>query len=115
MLFNSYIFLMVFFPLVVAGYYALAKVHWRYAMVWLTGSSILFYAWWNPERGEGWSPFYLLLLQGSAAGNFLFAKAIADSVRKPNQMLFLTAGVSLNLALLASLNTRACSSHCSCL
>jgi len=101
MLFNSYIFLVVFFPLVVAGYYALAKVHWRYAMVWLTGSSILFYAWWNPERGEGWSPFYLLLLLGSAAGNFLFAKAIAGSVRKPNQMLFLTAGVSLNLALLA--------------
>lgn len=101
MLFNSYVFLFLFFPLVLAGYYTLAGWHWRYAMTWLSVCSIAFYAWWNPDPLAAWSPFYVLLLLGSTVANFLFAKAIAGAMRKSNRTYILTAGVVLNLALLA--------------
>lgn len=48
MLFNSFIFLTLFLPLALAGYYALGQRWPRVAAAWLCGASIVFYGWWNP-------------------------------------------------------------------
>ena len=63
MLFNSHVFLFVFLPLVVVGYYALVRVERSgLARAWLVLCSLFFYGWWNPA--------YLILLIFSLAFNF---------------------------------------------
>ncbi len=65
--FNSYVFLFVFLPIVVAGYYLLTRVvaDQRPALVWLVISSLVFYA----LQGSG----YLVILVVSVLANFLVA------------------------------------------
>lgn len=48
MLFNSYIFMFGFLPIVLAGYFALNRIRlFKYAKLWLALSSLVFYGWWN--------------------------------------------------------------------
>lgn len=49
MLFNSFIFLTLFLPVSIAGYYLLGARSPRAASVWLCLASFLFYGWWNPS------------------------------------------------------------------
>ncbi len=67
MLFNSYVFIFLFLPAALAGFFALAGVNRKLAAGWLTTASLFFYGWWNPV--------YVLLLVGS----FLFNYAMGVS------------------------------------
>lgn len=101
MLFNSYIFLLLFLPPVLAVYYGLARRNFRWALGWLTVSSLLFYAWWNPQPDQAWSPFYLLLLLGSVLGNFFLARALAGASSGRSRKAWLWLGVGGNIGLIA--------------
>ena len=93
MLFNSYIFVFLFFPLVVFGYYAFH--HWKkpkMALGWLLLMSMLFYGY-N-------SIAYLFILIASVILNFgvveLMSRAKGTAVRR----LLLAAGLGVNLGIL---------------
>jgi len=65
MLFNSYGFIFLFLPVVLAGYFGLCTWRPRAALAFLSLSSAFFYGWWNFP--------YLLLIGGLVFGNFFFA------------------------------------------
>src|ERR1700730_111649 len=47
-LFNSYVFLFAFLPVVAVGFFALGALRWRrVALAWLVLASLYFYAFWN--------------------------------------------------------------------
>ncbi len=63
MLFNSYVFIFAFFPVVAIGYYSLLYLKKiKQAKVWLLCCSLFFYAWWEIS--------YLPLLLGSILINY---------------------------------------------
>jgi alginate O-acetyltransferase complex protein AlgI len=95
MLFNSYVFLFVFLPLAVTGYYASARLFGPVtARIWLCIASFVFYGWWNPA--------FLLLLLSSIAFNYLISRRLPGdnktAVRYQGAILFV--GVTANLLLL---------------
>jgi alginate O-acetyltransferase complex protein AlgI len=47
-LFNSYIFLFLFLPLVLFGFFKLGKYSQKLGAWWLFAASLFFYGWWNP-------------------------------------------------------------------
>lgn len=49
MLFNSYAFIFVFLPVVMAGFFLVGRVSQRGAALWLAIASLVFYGWWNPK------------------------------------------------------------------
>ena len=50
MLFSSTDFLFLFLPVVLAGYFALARIgDLRFTVGWLVLASFFFYAWWDPR------------------------------------------------------------------
>ena len=88
MLFNSYVFLGLFLPLTLTGYYCLISVHRRSAMVWVVGASLVFYGYWD------WR--FLPLICGSIVVNYLLSRFIASSSsRWP-----IALGIAVNLAVL---------------
>ncbi|MCX4151214.1 MBOAT family protein [Paraburkholderia madseniana] len=93
MLFNSFIFLTLFLPPALAGYYLLGQRMPRAAAAWLCGASIVFYGWWNPA--------FVALLVGSIAFNYAMSCAIvaapAQSVRR---RWLLGLAITADLALL---------------
>lgn len=90
MLFNSSTFLLGFLPGVFAGFCVLSFSRFkRFAGLWLTVASLLFYAWWRPEG--------LPILVVSAVANYLVAGRL---IRRRNQPLLLAA-IFANLAALA--------------
>jgi alginate O-acetyltransferase complex protein AlgI len=48
-LFNSYVFILGFLPLTLAGFFAAARFRRRVAGIWLIAASLVFYGWWNPR------------------------------------------------------------------
>lgn len=88
MLFNSYIFVFAFLPIVFVGFYALAPYALKWRVYWLTIASFFFYAWWNP-------PFLLLLL-GSIGVNY----TIGHWVGKTKSKIPLTLGIIFNLSII---------------
>jgi alginate O-acetyltransferase complex protein AlgI len=95
--FNSYQFLLVFLPVVVAGFYVLSRVFstQKPALAWLVLASVVFYG----SFGLG----YLVVLVASVAVNFLIARAMSRlDPERPARRWLLTVGVLANLALLAS-------------
>jgi len=72
MLFNSYNFIFLFLPIVLLGYFQLARVSHAYAASWLAITSLLFYGYWNPT--------YVLLLLASIITNYVFGLWIAKSL-----------------------------------
>ncbi len=69
MLFNSYGFILLFLPLVLLGFFQLARVSHAYAAAWLALASLFFYGYWNPT--------YIGLLLGSIVCNYAFGMWIA--------------------------------------
>jgi D-alanyl-lipoteichoic acid acyltransferase DltB (MBOAT superfamily) len=94
MLFNSYEFVLLFVPLVVAGFYLFGSVNTRLGILWLVLSSFFFYAYWRP--------IYLLLLLASIAFNYLFGRLIAHlrDAGDARVRFALIAGVAVNVAAL---------------
>lgn len=73
MLFNSYIFVFIFFPLCLAGYYGLVRAGKPgAARVFLTGMSLWFYGYFNLS--------YLLIMVLSIGGNYLFHRLLSRMV-----------------------------------
>lgn len=92
MLFNSYIFIFLFLPITLLGYFLLGKFHLiKAAKIWLLVTSLFFYGYWNPP--------YLLLMVTSIVFNHQMGNAIANSKLKSQRAkLLLWLGVSINLA-----------------
>ncbi len=93
MLFNSYVFLFLFLPLVFAGYRILCvRSSHRAALAWLTVASLVYYGWWKPV--------YLVLIVGSILVNFRLGLHIGAEAGTPRGRRWMLAGVALNLAAL---------------
>jgi alginate O-acetyltransferase complex protein AlgI len=71
MLFNSYAFIFFYLPVVLLGFFQLARLDHRYAAGWLALASLFFYGYWNPA--------YIGLLLGSIVCNYAFGMWIAKS------------------------------------
>ncbi|HEY6565108.1 MAG TPA: MBOAT family protein [Pirellulaceae bacterium] len=96
MLFNSLIFLLVFLPLTLAGYWCLAA--WRRgSLVWLVVASFVYYGYYyRADHRE-----YLAVFAGSIVLNFVLGAAIGFSTRPIARKLWFVAGIVFNLGLLA--------------
>lgn len=93
MLFNSFIFLTLFLPPALAGYYLLGQRTPRAAAAWLCGASIVFYGWWNPA--------FVGLLVGSIVFNYAMSCAIVAAPAKSGRRQWLLAlAITADLALL---------------
>jgi alginate O-acetyltransferase complex protein AlgI len=56
MLFNSYVFILLFLPITLVGFFVIGRrSHYRLAIAWLVAASFFFYAYWNP-------PYLILIL-----------------------------------------------------
>lgn len=93
MLFNSYIFVFLFFPLALIGYYGLNIIKQdKLAMIFLVGMSLWFYAYNNI--------YYLFLLMGSISLNFLLVEGMDRIKNKFGRRICFLSGVLLNLGIL---------------
>lgn len=89
MLFNSPEFLLVFLPVVLAGFFAIGAMRRpEWAILWLVAASLFFYVWWRWEFG--------FLIVGSIAFNYLVGLRLGV---KPSRAL-LAVGVAANLAVI---------------
>lgn len=89
MLFNSFEFLLVFLPVVFAGYAILRPADDRYTMAWILLASLIFYTWWKPS----YTPILLI----SISFNFLIGRLLSAQPSIP----LLSGGIFMNLALLS--------------
>jgi len=95
MLFNSYVFIFGFLPVVLLGFFWLGRMSHAYAAGWLALASLFFYGYWNPA--------YVGLLLGSIISNYAFGMWIAKAgVKQKNQRKkqLLILAIGLNLLLL---------------
>lgn len=93
MLFNSQIFIFVFLPLCLIGWYTLNYLHLKKtALTFLTGMSLFFYGFYNPS--------YLILISGSIAFNYVLSFLIQKTKKLSKNNLWLTLGLSGNLLFL---------------
>ncbi|MBM9602691.1 MBOAT family O-acyltransferase [Desulfopila inferna] len=88
MLFYSFEFIYLFFPICLTGYFLLGKRSKRLSIIWLVLCSLFFYGWWNPK--------YVPFLIGSLVCNYYFGLLLNSSRKKS----FLYLGVTLNLLLI---------------
>ncbi len=96
MLFNSYIFIFTFLPIVFVIYFYLNKKGFLlFGKGFLVFSSLFFYSWWNP--------IYLPIILSSILFNFLISRSFyikfKDNTYNKKWLLFL--GITANLLLLA--------------
>ena len=47
MLFNSYIFILIFLPIVLIGFFLISRINKRLGVLWLLIFSLIFYSWWS--------------------------------------------------------------------
>lgn len=94
MLFQSYVFILLFFPLCLAGFRLLSqKGKTALAQLWLIGFSLWFYAWANPA--------WLAVLGASAAVSFGLCRKLGDAgIGESRRKLIWGLGIGFDLALL---------------
>jgi alginate O-acetyltransferase complex protein AlgI len=93
MLFNSYIFIFLFLPITLAGFYGLSKFRFtQLAIGWLVLCSVFFYGYWNPA--------YLPIIFLSIVVNYLLGLQIIKSIPNKKAKIILWAGLVFNLVLL---------------
>lgn len=93
MLFNSVIFILLFLPFSLIGWYGLQRLaDPRYARLFLVGMSLWFYGYYNP--------WYLVLLGGSVLFNQGFSKLFTRCSTRISRRWVLGAGLIFNLGLL---------------
>ena len=93
MLFNSYVFVLAYLPLALAGFFVAARRGPRAAGLWLIAASLTFYGWWNPA--------FVPLLLASVACNWLAGELIHRlSDRQRTQTIALVAAIAANIAAL---------------
>ncbi len=92
MLFNSFIFLFAFLPVVFIGYFLLARFSGtKSAIAWMVIASLFFYSFWNP--------IYLPLLLGSLIVNYTIGRILTRGVT-PYKKLYVVLGILFNVFLL---------------
>lgn len=102
MLFNSYLFLLIFLPITLAVYYGAGRFNLRLAALWLCLTSFVFYGWWNPQ--------FVVLLAGSIAFNFLVSLLILHTAARPRLQADRGLGVGADRRCCSTTNTsRRCS------
>ena len=93
LLFNSYLFLFLFLPVALGGYYLLGRVRLRWAALWLCAASFVFYGWWNPR--------FVVLLAASILFNHVVSRYVLQQASAPRRQGWMVAfGVASNLTLL---------------
>ena len=93
MLFNSYIFIFIFFPMCITGFYALAGRNLgAAAKIWVIGFSLWFYGFFSPS--------YLLIMIISIGVNYVLIVLMDRFDEKAKRRGILITGVILNLLLL---------------
>ncbi len=93
MQFNSYIFLLLFLPLSVCGYFLLHKIHRpQWAKAYLLGMSLWFYGFFN------WT--YFLIMMASIVGNYGLNRLMARTKTKGARKAAFLTGMLLNLGVL---------------
>jgi len=93
MLFNSYIFIFLFLPIVLAGHYGLHYLHqYKFALYWLIGMSMWFYGYNNID--------YLAVLMASILLNHLVVRRMGRCENKGKRRFWLVLGLGLNLGIL---------------
>lgn len=93
MLFNSFVFIFAFLPIVFFIYFFLNKLKLVIASkVWLVAGSLFFYSWWNIN--------YLPLILASLFFNYAVGTALGRDSLSMNKKLVLTIGIILNVSLL---------------
>ena len=90
MLFNSYEFLLVFLPAVIAGYFAIARLSAFAANAFLAAASVAFYAYWKLD--------FVWILAASIVANYLFGRKLsrdaAHSQGRPRPRAILALGIA---------------------
>ena len=90
MLFNSYVFILMFLPLTVLGYFFLNKFKlYTYSTFFLCGMTLWFYGFYNPK--------HLVIILFSILVNYIFSRIINKKEEKKKH-LFL--GILINIGLL---------------
>jgi D-alanyl-lipoteichoic acid acyltransferase DltB (MBOAT superfamily) len=94
MLFNSYLFIFGFLPIVLAGFWLLGQQRRDWALVWLTLASLGFYAWWRPVN--------VLLIAPSIAINYGLSRALQryGETRPGLARMVLLGGIAFNVCFL---------------
>lgn len=93
MLFNSYIFIFLFFPLTLIGYFGLNYARkYKAALAFLVGMSLWFYGY-N-------SIYYLAILVISIVLNYFLVKRMQCTATKARRRFYLFAGLFLNVGIL---------------
>jgi D-alanyl-lipoteichoic acid acyltransferase DltB (MBOAT superfamily) len=94
MLFNSYIFIFAFLPMVLGGYHLMARHQPQLTAPWLVTASLVFYSWWNSS--------YLLLLLLSVIFNYVIGSLLGQAA--PGRVIYKKSifclGVGANIGLL---------------
>ncbi len=92
MLFNSYIFILVFLPVTLLMYFSFNRISKKAAQMALIFMSFVFY-------GYNHLPF-VLLLAGSILGNYLMSRLLVACVGEKWKKNLLLLGVALNVAII---------------
>lgn len=91
MLFNSYVFLFVFLPVLLTVYYGVLRTI-KARNAWLTIMSYVFYGWWNP--------LFCLLMMASTASDYLIGKHLYRAETESRRKLLMTLTIIVNLSVL---------------
>jgi alginate O-acetyltransferase complex protein AlgI len=92
MLFNSYVFILVYLPIVFIGFFLIGNRSRPMAAFWLTAASVFFYGYWNPR--------FVALLLGSVIFNFGAGYLMGHSRSESARKVLLVIAVATNLSLL---------------
>ena len=92
MLFNSYIFILLFLPLAVIGYFFLNKFNNKFAQVYLLGMSLWFYGYNVPS--------YLLIIISSILINYTISKLLVRLENQSYRKLLLWIGILFNIGII---------------
>ncbi len=93
MLFNSQIFIFLFLPLTLVGWYLLGHLKlYRASQAFLVGMSLWFYGYFHPS--------YLLIILGSMAGNYLISLLLEKWKGKHAPKVCLALGLAFNIGIL---------------
>lgn len=95
MLFNSYVFIFAYLPVVLFGFYWVGKFSHHFASLWLVSASLFFYGWWNAH--------FVGLLLASTLFNYCAAYLISHRISQQSvkqAKLFLICTITANLLLL---------------
>lgn len=93
MLFNSQIFIFLFLPLALIGWYLLNHFKlYRVALVYISGMSLWFYGYFNP--------WYLLIICASILGNYLISFIMSKIKGNTGTKVLMWIGIAFNVGIL---------------